>query len=163
MKTEIFYPKTRLFPTQPQILHQLALQFFLMADRFEEESTTWDIDNAIIAPYGSYFDVGQMQAALYRYRAKQSPINRVVVIAFAELDETISLLTADYQSLHTFLGEFPIDSSPLQGLPVSIDNELFGKHADPIVCQLPFLRSYRKIDTITPVIINTKKTDLDRT
>lgn len=162
MQTEIFYPKTRFFPTQPQILHQLTLEFFLMADRFKEKVSEWALDRAIIAPYGSYFDVGQALAALYRYWGKEATIKRVVVISFAELDEDISFLTADYKSLHTFLGEISLDRSPLQKLSIHTDNKLFAQHADPIVCQLPFLRGYRQIDAVTPIIVNTKKTDLNR-
>lgn|GEM_PF-3165989 len=64
--------------------------------------------------------------------------------------------------MHTFFGELPIDGNAYTALHAHKDNDLFAKHADPIVCQLPFLRSYQKIENIVPLIVNTKKTDLDR-
>ncbi len=163
MQTKIFYPRTRYFPTHPQILHQLTLQLFLSADRLEETLKEQPFGSGIIMPYGSYFDTGLMQAALHRYRLQAYKPERVVVIALAKLDTDITFLTCDYESLHAYFGELSTEYSLLQNLDhLTVDNELFAQHADPIVGQLPFLRSYHKIESITPLIINTKKTDLDR-
>ena len=87
---------------------------------------------------------------------------RVVVIAFAELDEEITYLGCSYESLHTFFGEIQIDVATYPQINAFIDNKLFTRHATPIICQLPFLRSYQKIDAIAPIIINTKKADFNR-
>ena len=56
MTNNIFYPTTNLFPQHPQVLHQLVLQLFLLADRYEEEFPKDDVAHAILMPYGSYFD-----------------------------------------------------------------------------------------------------------
>lgn len=64
--------------------------------------------------------------------------------------------------MHTFFGELKIDNDSYNRLEnVQINNELFAAHADPIVCQLPFLRSYQPVDSIVPLIVNTE-TEIDR-
>lgn len=72
------------------------------------------------------------------------------------------MLGCDYKELHTFFGALPTANAGYKKLQVTTDNNLFAQHADAIVCQLPFLRSYQKIDAVTPIIINAKKTDHDR-
>ncbi len=162
MKTATFYPKTHLFPHHPQILHQMVLQLFLFTDGQGDNFPTENMPHAMVMPYGSYFDTGAVQATGYRYRLGFHKPKHVVVIAFADLPEEVTLLGSNYQELHTFFGALPAAQSAYKKLGVTIDNSLFAQHADPIICQLPFLRSYQKIESITPLIINTQKTDHDR-
>lgn len=56
MTANIFFPKTNLFPRHPQVLHQMVLQFFLMADNFEHAFSGEQLSRCLIMPYGSYFD-----------------------------------------------------------------------------------------------------------
>lgn len=81
-----------------------------------------------------------------------------MLISLAEMKEDIDILTCGYDALHTFFGELKVDHE-FHDLHTTENNELFAKHADPIICQLPFLRSYYKIESIIPMIINTKKTE----
>lgn len=162
MNKNIFYPQTNLFPSQPQILHQMILQFFLLADNYEKAFPKEEMAHGILLPYGSYFDTGLRQAAGYRFMLGFHKPENIVLIAFADLPGNTTCLGCNYEALHTFFGELSVDHTLYKHIEATTDNDLFTQHADPIICQLPFLRSYQKIESVTPIIINNKKTDLDR-
>lgn len=140
----------------------MVLQFFLLADNYEGGFPQTDMAHAILLPYGSYFDTGVRQGAGYRYMLGFHKPEHVVIISFTDLPDEMTYLGCDYQALHTFFGELSVNNKNYKELNATINNELFAEHANPIVCQLPFLRSYQKIQSISPIIVNTKKTDLDR-
>ena len=102
MSSTIFYPKTRNFPHQPQVLHQMVLQFFLMTDKFESVFADQTSTHGMIMPYGSYFDTGLLQAASYRYRLRPLQATTIYIISFADLPESIDILGCNYEALHTF-------------------------------------------------------------
>lgn len=159
MSSQIFYPSTNLFPQQPQLLHQMVLQFFLMADKYEDIFSQSELSRLLIVPYGSYFDTGLIQAAAYRYRLKSIQPKKVYILSFAKLPSNVSVLASSYESMHTFFGELKVDQDGYNALKnIHTDNALFAKHADPIVCQLPFIRSYYPVESIVPVIVNTEAT-----
>lgn len=160
--TKILYPKTSLFPNHPQILHQMVLQFFLMADKYEDAFVGEEMPLGIVVPSGSYFDTGLTQAALYRYRLQAVKPSTVFLISYAPLPDDVTLLWCSYDALHTFFGEMKVNQDAYANIPSLIRSDtLFARYAEPLIAQLPFLRSYQKIDSIVPLIFNSS-TVLDR-
>lgn len=161
MTEKILYPKTHYFPRQPQILHQMVLQFFLLTDKFEHVFQAQPTSHAMIMPYGSYFDVGLLQAAGYRYWLRPLSVKKICFLILTELPEKVELLSCNYDALHVFFGQLQVDSTGYTKLKnISYDNDLFVEHAQPLICQLPFIRSYQQVTSIMPLIINTKNPHL---
>lgn len=73
MTAQIYYPTTKFFPRQPQILHQMVLHFFLQSEKYADSFDGHPASHSMLMPYGSYFDIGILQAAAYRYRMR--PLN----------------------------------------------------------------------------------------
>lgn len=163
MRKDIFYPTTGLFPHQPQVLHQMTLQFFLMAEKYESIFTESEASRLLVVPYGSYFDAGLIQAAAYRYWLQAHKPTNIYLISFEALPAHIQLLGTSYTSLHTFFGELKVADNAYSDIAnIHIDNDLFTDNSEALACQLPFLRSYQPVDEIVPLIIN-KSAEIDRT
>lgn len=158
----IYYPETKLIPHHPQVLHQLVLQLFLMADGYEYAFSDMEMSQGVIVPYGTYFEKGLHLATIYRFWLAQKKPSTVYLFCYADLPDNIPFVGTNYDSLHSYLGEMSIDKKLYKKFPgLEKNDELFSQYVEPIITQLPFLRSYQKIEHIVPVIFN-KNAAIDR-
>ncbi|MEI7478117.1 MAG: hypothetical protein WCJ81_06610 [bacterium] len=72
----VYLPRYHLFPSHPQILHHLVMEFFLMAPEYREEKETFVTQ----IPYGPLYRYGAVLAEQRKYIFQSHPAYEHLVI-----------------------------------------------------------------------------------
>lgn len=147
-----YIPRYHLYPTNPQILHNLVLELFVRIPQFEQEKERF----YTMMPSGPIYKYGWVLAEQWKQLFQSHPhYKTLVVIAFSDLPPDIAGITTSDTHLHTFFGTIAIEQSYISWLTHSA--ELFAMYAKPLEAQLPFIRAYKHLDNVVPYILNGNK------
>jgi hypothetical protein len=96
----VYIPHYHLYPSQPQILHQLVLELFLRAPDYSAKKHR---DQFAMVPFGPIYKYGIVLAEARKdiFTGIDADTS-LVVIACAEIDGDISAVASDVEALHTW-------------------------------------------------------------
>lgn len=149
----VYMPQHNLYPDQPQMLHQLVVEFFVRAPDYTKHAA----DLFAMVPTGPIYAVGMALAEAWKDIFTGIQQDRsLVLIAGAMMDDDISaLVTADI-ALHAWFWQITLDPTSYVG-GVTVDSARFATYAAGIEAQLPFIRAYARRDNVMPYIVNMSK------
>ena len=99
-------PRYHLFPTSPQILHQLVLELFVRTPAYEKTTENF----FSIVPSGPIYRYGGVLANYRKQIFHSHPdYETLVIISFADLAPDVSGITTSDEKLHTFFGTIMVE------------------------------------------------------
>ncbi len=140
------------YPNSPQLLHEMVINFMLSTndifDSFPKNDT-----RIILSPDEAYVYVWTNISSWYNYLANNKNLNKFIIIWNS--NEIKWIWTPNISNYMNLLWNIRINSNLKEKFCAVSSFELIEKdiNMDSIDCQLPFLLTSKKLDSILPIFI----------
>lgn len=145
----IYMPQYYLYPTHPQILHQLVVELFTRVEKFSpiEESFF-----SILSSWPIYRVGGDLATQRKSIAQSHPPFSKVILLSFAKLADDVAWITTTHTWFHSYFWIQPVAVDEYAQWFIQ-SASVFSMYAKPIEAQIPFIRAYVNCQ-IVPYIIN---------
>lgn len=151
-RDNIYLPHFHLYPTHPQILHQLMLELYVRTAGILPIFEEW----FMFVPSWPVFRVWWELALIWKYVFSNAPdADEIVLISIDSFAPDINWIITTHEWLHSFFGVLPIAQNNYASWFLQ-SADMFSLYAKDIESQIPYIRAYKNV-SIVPYILNAQK------
>lgn len=148
----IYMPRYSLYPSNPQVLHNLVVELFVHAPVRQPQKDPF----VSYIPHGPIYKYGPLLASAWKDIFLHHPIyKKLILITWAELPDDVNAIVTSDTHVHTFF--WTIDISQEYVWWVLQSHDMFAMYAWPLEAQFPFIRAYKHFDNVAMYIVNTRR------